>query len=130
MIHGIISVLIGIVIVFPFLITIVFLVTMRKLGKAPVSVLGQAADWTTPFLFLSVYITSSAIFGEGMGYYITGIAILVAILQAVFERMKEKEFKITRSVHKTWRLYFLILGLSYLILIVAGVILKVSEYVK
>ena len=130
MIHGIISVLIGIVIVCPFLVTIVFLVTMRKMGKAPARVLGQAADWSTPFLFLAVYISASEIFGEGVGYYITGIAIFIAILQAVVERMKVKEFIITRYLQKTWRLYFLILGLSYLVLVVTGVIFKVSEYVK
>ncbi|WP_339249537.1 DUF3397 domain-containing protein [Sporosarcina sp. FSL W8-0480] len=130
MIHGILSILIGIVIVCPFLVTIAVLVTMRKMGKAPARVLGQAADWTTPFLFLAVYISATAIFGDGVGYYIAGIAIFIAILLAIAERMKVKEFIITRYLQKTWRLYFLILGLSYLVLIVTGVIFKVSEYVK
>ncbi|WHT46941.1 DUF3397 domain-containing protein [Sporosarcina thermotolerans] len=102
----------------------------EKNGKAPARVLGQAADWTTPFLFLAVYISASAIFGDGVGYYIVGIAIFIAILQAVIERMKVKEFIISRFLQKTWRLYFLVLGLSYLVLIVTGIIFKVSEYVK
>jgi len=100
------------------------------MGKAPAAVIGKAADFTTPFLFLSVYITSFTIFGKGTGFYITTIAILLVILLAVFERLREKEFQITRVIQKTWRLYFLILSFAYIVLLIIGVSFKISEYVK
>ncbi|MFS0688190.1 DUF3397 domain-containing protein [Sporosarcina sp. 179-K 8C2 HS] len=130
MINGLLSILTGIIVLFPFIITIVFLIGMRRMGKAPAAVIRKAADFTTPFLFLSVYITSLTIFGKGTGFYITSIAILFAILFAVIERVKEKEFQISRVLHKTWRLYFLLLSFAYVILLVIGVSFKISEYVK
>jgi len=130
MINGFMSILTGIIVLFPFLITITFLIGMRKMGKAPAAVIGKAADFTTPFLFLSVYITSMTIFGNGTGFYITAISILIAILIAVFERLKEKEFQITRVIQKAWRLYFLILSFAYIVLLIIGVSFKISEYVK
>ncbi|MCG7342774.1 DUF3397 domain-containing protein [Sporosarcina sp. ACRSL] len=130
MVNGLLSILLGIIVLFPFIITIAFLVGMRKLGKAPAAVVGKAADFTTPFLFFSVYITSMTIFGKGTGFYITAIALLLAIFIAVIERIKQKEFKITRVVQKTWRLYFLLLSLSYIVLLIIGVSFKITEYVK
>lgn len=130
MINGFLSILTGIIVLFPFLITILFLIGMRKMGKAPAAVIGKAADFTTPFLFLSVYITSMTIFGKGTGFYITAIAILIAILFTVVERLKEKEFQITRVMQKTWRLYFLVLSFTYIVLLIIGLSFKISEYVK
>ena len=130
MINGFLSILTGIIVLFPFLITILFLIGMRKMGTAPAAVIGKAADFTTPFLFLSVYITSMTIFGKGTGFYITAIAILIAILFTVVERLKEKEFQITRVMQKTWRLYFLVLSFTYIVLLIIGLSFKISEYVK
>lgn len=130
MLNSILSIAAGIIVLFPFLVTIAFLVVMRKVGKAPAVVIGKAADVTTPFLFLSVYITSKTVFDHGTGFYITSIAILIAIFLAVDERMKEKEFQISRVMQTTWRLYFLLLSLSYVILLIVGVSFKISEYVK
>lgn len=130
MINGILSIVAGIIVLFPFLVTVVYLVTMRKMGKAPAVVIGKAADFTTPFLFLSIYITSLTVFGKGTGFYIIGTAILIAIILAVFERIKEKEFQITRFLQKTWRVYFLMLSLAYVLLIATGIFFKISEYVK
>lgn len=130
MVNALLSILTGIIVLFPFLITIIFLVVMRKMGKAPATVIGKAADFTTPFLFLSVYITSITVFGEGTGFYISAIAIFIAIILAVVERLKEKEFQIGRVMQKTWRLYFLLLSFAYVILLVVGLSVKISEYVK
>ncbi|MCM3710031.1 DUF3397 family protein [Sporosarcina luteola] len=130
MVNVLLSILTGIIVVFPFVITVVFLIFMKRMGKAPAAVIGKAADFTTPFLFLSVYITSMTIFGKGTGFYITSIAILIAIFLAVVERVKVKEFEIGRVLQKTWRLFFLLLSLSYVILLVIGITFKILEYVK
>lgn len=130
MVNVLLSILTGIIVVFPFVITIVFLIFMRRMGKAPAAVIGKAADFTTPFLFLSVYITSMTIFGKGTGFYITSIAILIAIILTVVERVKEKEFEIARVMQKTWRVFFLLLSLAYVILLVIGITFNILEYVK
>ena len=127
---GVITTLLGTVILFPFIITIVILIIMRKLGKAPVSVIGFAADLTTPFLFIAVYVVSNIMFGEGIGVYIGGFAIIIAIVHAFIERSRVKEFSVVRLLRKTWRFYFLVLMVAYLTLLAAGTILKIVEYVN
>jgi Protein of unknown function (DUF3397) len=128
--NGVISMFFGGVILFPYIVTLLILVIVRKMGKAPASVIGLAADVTTPVLFLTIYIVSRTIIGEGVGVYIAGIAIMIAIVHVVIERFKVKEFQIVRLLRKTWRLYFLVLTVSYVLLILVGVIVKVVEYAK
>lgn len=125
-----ISIVTGIIVLFPFLITISFLIVMRKRGKAPAMMMGKAADWTTPFLFISVYIISLTIFGKGSGFVICAVAIFIALFFATKERLKEKEFQIIRFIQKTWRIYFLLLAGSYLSLLLIGLTMKIMEYVK
>lgn len=127
--NGVISALIGIVIVCPFLVTLAFLIIRKKLGKSPASGIGLAADVTTPLLFLAVYIISRTIVGEGAGVYVTGIALVIAIVYAIIERSKVKEFRILRLFRKIWRLYFLVLLSAYFMLIGVGVVLKIIDYV-
>lgn len=130
LINGVLAFLTGVLVIFPFLVTVVFLVVMRKIGKAPASVVGRAADWTTPFLFLSVYITSKNIFHTDTAFIIIVISIVIALIFATNERMREKEFRMTRFFQKTWRTYFLVLGVAYILFIVIGIVIKIVEYVN
>lgn len=130
MINGLLAILTGVIVLFPFLVTVVFLVVMRKRGRAPASEVGRAADWTTPFLFFSVYFTSEAIFHVNTAFIIIVISIIIALLFATNERLKEKEFQMTRFFHKTWRTYFLVLGVAYIVLMIIGIVLKIVQYVK
>ena len=125
-----ISFVTGIIVLFPFLVTVSFLIIMRKRGKAPAKMVGKAADWTTPFLLISVYFISLAVFGEGSGFVISGAMIVIALSFATMERLKEKEFQVIRFAQKTWRMYFLLLAVSYLVLLCIGMTMKVMEYVK
>ncbi|WP_342512695.1 DUF3397 domain-containing protein [Sporosarcina sp. FSL K6-1522] len=127
--NGVISALIGIVIVCPFVVTLAFLIIRKKLGKSPASGIGLAVDVTTPLLFLAVYIISRTIVGEGVEVYVAGIALIIAIVYAVIERLKVKEFQILRLLRKIWRLYFLILLSAYFVLIGVGLVLKIIDYV-
>lgn len=127
--NGVISALIGIVIVCPFVVTLAFLIIRKKLGKSPATGIGLAADVTTPLLFLAVYIISRTIVGEGVEVYVAGIALIIAIVYAVIERLKVKEFQILRLLRKIWRLYFLILLSAYFVLIGVGLVLKIIDYV-
>ena len=124
----ILSVLFGITVLFPFIWTFFILVIYKRLGIAPSSVLGPAADMTTPLLFLSVYVISRTIFGNGVGYYIITIAIIIMIIYSIYEKMNVKELRIIRLLRKIWRLFFLILVAAYFILLIIGVIVKIFEY--
>ncbi|MFD1928969.1 DUF3397 domain-containing protein [Sporosarcina siberiensis] len=123
----VISVLLGVLIVFPFLLTFLILIFFRRRGRAPVTVIGLAADLTTPFLFLAVYIIFRAIFDKGVGVYIAVIAIVITIVYAFLERFKVKDFQIVRLLRKTWRLLFLILAAAYFILLIIGMVLKIMD---
>ncbi len=123
-----ISTVFGGLLLFPYLVTIVFLVVVKKMGRAPASAIGLAADVTTPFLFLTVYVVSLAIIGEGTGVYLVVSALIIAIFRIVLERFRVKEFQIAYLLRKTWRLYFLVLSASYILLLLGGIIMKVVEY--
>jgi hypothetical protein len=128
--NGVISSFLGTIILFPFIVTIVILIVMRKMGKAPVKVIGLAADLTTPFLFLAIYVISYTLFDNGGGVYIAAVAITIAILLAFIERSKAKEFRILRLLRKIWRFYFLVLLAVYILLLTLGIILKIVKYVN
>lgn len=125
---AVISTVFGGLLLFPYIITLVFLVVIKKMGRAPASAIGLAADVTTPFLFLTVYVVSRSVIGEGTGVYIVTIALMIAIARVVMERFKVKEFQIAHLLRKTWRLYFLVLTASYILLLLGGIIMKVVEY--
>ncbi|MCZ2258880.1 DUF3397 family protein [Sporosarcina sp. G11-34] len=124
-----ISVLVGVLIACPFFVTIALLFFFRRKGKSPAKVIGFAADVTTPFLFLAIYIISRSIFEIEVGFYIAIIAVILAIVYAVIERTKRKEFQVVQFLRKTWRLFFLTLAMAYIVLLVLGVVLKIIDYV-
>lgn len=115
-----IAVLIGIIIVCPFLLSI-WLSILKKWTGRQISMKRQA-DYTTPFLFVSVYIIARTLFGSGVGYIISIIAITIVLLYAIYEKRRVKDFKISPLLRKVWRLYFVILVISYLVLIIIGVV--------
>ena len=128
MMKTILSVLFSIVVLFPFIWMFLILVIYKRRGIAPSSVLGPAADMTTPLLFLSVYVISQTVFGNGVGYYIVTIAIIIMIIYSIYEKMNVKELRIIRLLRKIWRLFFLILVAAYFILLIIGVIVKIIAY--
>lgn len=130
MISTFLSQLVGVIVLFPFIIMIVLLLVYRRMGKAPATVIGHTADLTTAFLFLSIYIMANTIFGVGVGFYIAMITFIIMIIYAIVERKKVKDFQITRLIRKVWRFLFIVLGIAYLVLLIIGMILKVFEYVS
>lgn len=130
MIGGFFSILLGTIIFFPFIVTLIILIVYRRMGIPPALVLGQAADLTTPLLFLSVYFLSLTVFGESSGFYMVLASVVIVITYTVIERMRVKEFRILRLLRKTWRLYFLILTSAYVVLFFVGTISKIIAYTR
>lgn len=125
MVSTLIAILLGIIVVFPFIISVCLLFFYKRIGRAPT--IRKIADLTTPFLFFSIYIIAHTIFGDGVGYTIAIIALFTMIIYAVYEKRRVKDFQIIRLIRKVWRLYFLILVGGYILLIIVGLVFKVIE---
>lgn len=128
MVSSVLSVLFAIVVIFPLIVTLMTLIIYKTKGRAPVTVLGEAADWTTPFLFISVYIVADAIFEHNIGFYMMILFVSLGIIFAIYERLKVKDFRIIRLLRRTWRVYFMFLLFVYIGLLTTGLILKIIEY--
>ncbi len=120
----------AILILIPFIITFGIIVSMRGKRKSIQRVVGYAADWTTPLLFLSVYVITTSAFGQGKAVIIVGAALSVGILYALIERIRVKDFQIVRFLRKMWRLFFLLLSGTYVILLLVAFFLSVLTYIK
>ncbi len=123
-----VSILIGIIVICPFLLSICLYIFKRWTGR-PIS-MKKNADYTTPFLFLSVYIIAHTLFGDGVGYFVIITAILIVILSAIYEKRRVKDFQIGLLLRKVWRLFFIILAVTYLLLIMIGLVLTIIHFVK
>lgn len=128
MFSSIVSILFAIVVIFPFIVTILALSIYKRRGKAPANTLGEAADWTTFFLFLSVYVLAREMFDLPVGFYLLLTFVLIVIIFAIYERIKVKDFKIIRLMRKVWRLSFILLFIAYIVLLIIGLVLKIIEY--
>lgn len=127
MISSVLSVLIGILVVFPFFMSLCMYIYARWKGR-PFSV-RKSADYTTPFLFLSVYIIAHTLFGDGVGYILLVATIIIMIGLAIYEKIRRKDFQIGVLLRRAWRLYFIILVFSYIVLIVIGLVWTIIDAV-
>lgn len=130
MFSSIVAIIFAIVVMFPFIVTFLALSFYKKRGKAPANMLGEAADWTTFFLFASVYILARSMFDFAIGFYMMMTFVLIVIVFAVYERIKVKDFKIIRLMRKVWRLSFILLFVAYVGILITGLVLKIIEYAK
>lgn len=120
------SILIGVIVLFPFIISICLLLFYRQVGRKPT--MRKIADYTTPFLFLSVYMIAYTIFGEGVGYIISIIAVIIILFIAIRERQRVKDFEVMYLLRKGWRVFFLLLLIVYILLMIIGVILTIIDH--
>lgn len=129
MISTLFSSLFATVILLPFVVSFLTLIIFKKIGRAPVTVIGTTADITTFFLLLSVFFIARTIFGTGAGYVVCTVIIIVTIAFAIYERIKSKEFQIIRLMRNVWRLLFLLFAIAYVLLLIVGIALQIIDYV-
>lgn len=125
MMKFVLEVLVGLITLFPFIVSMGLVLLFRKL-KYKYTV-RKIADYTTPFLFLSVYIIAYSMVGDGVGFIIATIAILLVLVFAIIEKRRQPYFSVINLFRRVWRLYFLILTIVYLLLIIIRVILTINE---
>lgn len=123
-----ITILIGIMIVSPILVSVFFLIFKKWTGRT--ITMKTRADYITPFLFASVYIIARALFGDGVGYTLLIIAIVIGLLYAIYEKRRVKDFEISRLFRKIWRLYFILLFIAYVLLMTMGLVLAIIHAVS
>lgn len=117
------SFLVGSIAIFPFIVSIVLLFFHRSIGKK--MSMKKIADYTTLFLFVSVYMIAHSLFGDGVGYMIAIVSIVIVLVFAVWERKRVKDFQIVQLLRKVWRLFFIILIAVYFLLMIIGLILTI-----
>lgn len=106
-----------------------FAVAKYALKKRKKSI-GIAADITTFLLFFSVSIVFNIVFDKEIGFLIIIIAILIATLLTILEWRSKKEIEVQSLLRKIWRLFFILLCVTYALLWLIGVIQYVLKYIS
>ncbi len=122
--------ILGALLLFPFVILVVLIIIAKKIGLVKKKRIGWAVDWTTPFMVLTVLILIRAIWDVWLPILLIGILCLIAIGFAIIERSTEKEFRTWWVLRRTWRAYFLLLTILYILLFIIGITLQIVRYVN
>ena len=118
---------IGAIFIFaPFLAFILLILLSRK--KLKRRAIGFSADVTTFLLFLSVPVSMEALWELNISFAVSVTAIVIAIILLVIEWKKSKEIEVLKYIRKTWRLYFLLLSISYILIWATGLALTVISF--
>lgn len=119
--------ILSVLVLFPFIVPIVYLIIKRKMGYAPSTLIGRAADITTPFLYIAVYVIARTIVGDKVLFYMIGITAIIALLFIILERVKQREYQIKRVLQHILRLLFLLLATTYMLLLIIGLIIQIVQ---
>ncbi|MGX9133567.1 DUF3397 family protein [Rummeliibacillus sp. JY-2-4R] len=123
---AILSIILEIIELCPFLILGILYVTLKKFAKKSINSFGRAADITTVILFFSIPATIKFFWGYDIGYMVLIIATIIAIVFTVFEYSSKKEMELVPLFQKIWRFLFLTLLFTYLAILLVGVIQKIT----
>lgn len=83
----------------------------------------KVADWMTLSVIIAVYILARFIMGDGVGYYILMLILIMAIIYTIFEWRRNKDFMILPTLYKLWRLLFLVFIVLYIALYLIAIVL-------
>ncbi|WP_369916925.1 DUF3397 family protein [Planomicrobium sp. MB-3u-38] len=123
MIHNI-----GAIFIFaPFLAFILLILLTRK--KLKRRAIGLSADVTTFLLFISVPVSMKALWDVDISFAVYVTAIIIAIILLIIEWKKSKEIEVLKYARKTWRLYFLLLSMSYILIWLTGLALTLISFI-
>lgn len=119
---------IGAIFIFaPFLAFILLILLTRK--KLKRRAIGLSADVTTFLLFISVPVSMKALWDVDISFAVSVTAIIIAIILLIIEWKKSKEIEVLKYVRKTWRLYFLLLSMSYILIWLTGLALTLINFI-
>lgn len=119
---------IGAIFIFaPFLAFILLILLTRK--KLKRRAIGLSADVTTFLLFISVPVSMKALWDVDISFAVSVTAIIIAIILLIIEWKKSKEIEVLKYARKTWRLYFLLLSMSYILIWLTGLALTLISFI-
>ena len=119
---------IGAIFIFaPFLAFILLILLTRK--KLKRRAIGLSADVTTFLLFISVPVSMKALWDIDISFAVSVTAIIIAIILLIIEWKKSKEIEVLKYARKTWRLYFLLLSMSYILIWLTGLALTLISFI-
>lgn len=119
---------IGAIFIFaPFLAFILLILLTRK--KLKRRAIGLSADVTTFLLFISVPVSMKALWDVDISFAVSVTAIIIAIILLIIEWKKSKEIEVPKYARKTWRLYFLLLSMSYILIWLTGLALTLISFI-
>lgn len=122
--------LLALIVIVPYLLTIVLFVFVKMSGRSSVRSFRIAADVTVPFLLLSVSVLLRMIIDIQAGIVILAGVLLIGILFTIMERIRSKEFRTKYMFRNLWRMLFLIASVLYIVLLLAGVVKTVTEFLS
>ncbi|HEY9570551.1 MAG TPA: DUF3397 family protein [Metalysinibacillus sp.] len=114
---SILQVILSVLLFLPHSIFIVLVVLSKKVEFMTV---GRAADITTIFLVVSVPLALQALTGVQLGYALFSLLIIIAIYNTFRVWRSEKDIEIIKLMRKTWRIYFVILTVLYILTLLVG----------
>lgn len=109
----------------PFVITFILSKRRREVSKA----FGKAADVTTFFLLFSIPLMVEGIWTISIVWIMLVILILIGILFTFIDWRTKKEIEIFPLLKKIWRIYFILLSFSFILIWIVGLIISIMEYV-
>lgn len=121
--------LVSTIILFPIILFFITYAICRKRKKDNVKSFGYAADTTTFILFFSVPLSITSLWGMNYHIFVFIIAIFIAIIFTYIDWRTKKEIEIMPLLKKTWRLYFILLTIAYLVIWIVGIIQSIINYV-
>ncbi|WP_042471673.1 DUF3397 domain-containing protein [Bacillus ndiopicus] len=122
--------LITVIIICPLVALVITYFICRKFRLSNSKAFGFAADVATLLLFFSVPMAVASIWDISIVIPLIIIAIFIAITFTYIDWRTKKEIAVPQLLKKIWRVYFILLSVSYFFICIAGLTLNVLEYVS
>jgi len=116
------------IIFFPIILfSIAYLIALKR-KKSKAKSFGFASDITTFVLFFSVPLSITSLWGTNYNGIILIIAIVIAIIFTYIDWRTKKEIIILKLLKKIWRLYFILLMTTFVVVWIVGLVQSIMEY--
>jgi len=108
---------------------IAYLIFRKFLKKKANYSFRLAADVTTFFLFFSVAISISTLWGTAISIVVITISFLIAIIMTFIDWRTRKEIEVIPLLRRIWRVQFVYLFLVYNIVWIVGIVQNILLFV-
>lgn len=125
----IIHILLSVLIFFPILVFLGTYLICKRRKISKVRAVGIASDQTTFWLFFSVPLAITGVWDIHIGMMLIMFAIMIAMVFTFVEWRTKKEIEIRPLFRKVWRVYFLMLTITYAAVWIIGLVHSVVKYV-